>query len=487
MKPFDEKFGENVREVFDNYREPVDERAWKQMKSRLKARSGKRIFGMAPLFMRTAAAITFLILTSGSIWLLVLNQRKPGMATAYEVHEESPAFAEDAPGDTPSGSAVEEDIMHEVNPGHDGSIDQAGVERPSLASVISERPDEDEIIAQTVTGEGISTGETERTRETGLIRETVSSGETPGVQEIADNRYIAGTPLAPDTREIPDTPPPAELHPLSAISGIHSRGVTSHLVPSEQPAADADAFITSRNLESLGDAETGRDRASIVEVSAGSMKTWSSQEVAGGLGYTAGVGGDWRVGRRMSIHSGGLLVYNRFSLRNTLVSAKHHSYQEFAASPERDMNLVYNVLQYQTSDTDVEFTALDIPVNIRFTLKEAPGRRIFLSAGFSSFLYLQQKYSSESTVLASYHRLNPQGHYVSETDYANLTSGGEFSAFRRFDLARFLNLSGGYMIRGRNQSLIIEPFLKYPLGDVTTLNLNIGMAGLSLKYLPGSR
>ena len=475
MKPFDEKFGENVREAFDNYQEPVDERAWKQMKSRLKARSKKGIFVMTPffttpLFMRAAAAIIFLIAASGSLWLLVLNQQKTDMATAYEVHEDTPGTPDEGSGDTPgihaegSGDTPkasadrtgdissiipgQEEIITALSPGDDDSKDQAGEERPSVAAIISERLLEEEITSQTVTGEYIST------------------------VEIEETAFF---------------PPTLELPPLSAISGLYSKGVTSYLVSSEQLTAEADAFITARNLESLGEAGPGRDRTSIVEVSAGSMKTWSPREIAGGLGYAAGVGGDWHVGRRISIHGGGLLVYNRFSLENTLVSAKHYSDREFAATPERDMSSGYNVLQYQTSDTDIEFTALDIPVNLRFTLREMPGSRIFLSAGFSSFLYLQQKYSSESTVLASYQRMNLHGHYVSETGYASLTTEGEFSAFRRFDLARFLNLSGGYVIRGRNQSVIVEPFLKYPLGDVTTLNLNIGMAGLSLKYLPGSR
>ncbi len=486
MKPFDEKFGENVREAFDNYQEPVDERAWKQMKSRLKARSKKGIFVMTPffttpLFMRAAAVIIFLIAASGSLWLLVLNQQKTDMATAYEVHEDTPGTPDEGSGDTPKAPADrtgdisspladrtgdissiipgQEEIITAVSPGDDDSTDQAGEGQPSVPASISER----------LATEALEIQET---------RTVPNAPEMPGTTPVPDARQLAET-----------TPPPfaTELPPLSAINGIYSKGVTSYLVTSEQLADGADAFIIARNLESLGEAETRKDRTSIMEVSAGSMKTWSPREIAGGLGYTAGVGGDWRVGRRISIHGGGLLVYNRFSLENTLVSAKHYSDQELAAAPERDISLVYNVLQYQTSETDVEFTALDIPVNIRFTLKEASGSRIFLSAGFSSFLYLQQKYSSESTVLASYHRMTPQGHYMSETGYASLTSGGEFSAFRRFDFARFLNLSGGYVIRGRNQSLIIEPFLKYSLGDVTTLNLNIGMAGLSLKYLPGSR
>lgn len=477
MKPFDEKFGENVRKVFDNYREPVDEGAWKQMKSRLKGRSKKGIFVIMPVFMKVAAAIVFLFVISGSIWLLVLNMGKSDMAATYEVQEDTPLAPEEGDGESQPVISAEGSLeTHSVI-----TAEGAG----ETNSVISGR---DELTSDVGPGEGYSKGQTgeEQPPATTTATQQPASDENRSTatamvtKQPADNEIIAQTFNA-------DSLPSSELPLFSVISGLTSQGVISDLVPLKQFSNDADAFIISRNLETLDEVETGTQRTSIVEVSAGSMKTWSTQEIAGGMGYTAGVSGDWHVARRISIHGGGLIVYNHFNLESTLVNPDYYSGREYAAAPNYDMSAGYQVLQIQTSDTDVEFTALDIPVNLRFTVKEASGSRIFLSAGFSSFLYLQQKYSSEYTVLASYHRMNPHGHYLSETGSVNMNSGAEISAFRGFDLARFLNLSAGYVIRGRNHSLILEPFLKYPLGDVTTLNLDIGMVGFSLKYIPGSR
>jgi hypothetical protein len=446
MRLFDEQFGENVREAFDNYREPVDEAAWNQMKSRLQAKSKKRIFAFSPLFFRLAAAITFLIAASGSLWLLLLNPEKPDLADTYKVYEETSTTPAEGYRDVTS---------------HDNNPDPAGFRAE------------------------ISTGESENAGDTRVLHGNPDR-HIAGVPPAHDSRGLPVS-LAPGVRALPDSLQVAEPAPLSGISGLYSWGDPSSQDSTEQPADDADKHIISQNLESLAAGGAGTRRNPVVEVSAGSMKTWSSGEIAGGLGYTAGVSGEWKIGRRTSIHGGGLLVYNQFNLQNNPVPARHSSHREFSPAPGTDINLGYHVLSYQNSHSDIQFTALDIPVNIRFTVKEASGSRIFLSAGFSSFLYLRQKYSSESTVLTSFTRINPQGHYESATGYANLTSGGEFNAFGRFDFARFLNLSGGYVIRGRSQSLIVEPFLKYPLGEVTTLNLNIGMAGLSLKYLPGNR
>ena len=486
MRPFDEKFSENVREAFDSYREPVDENAWKQMKSRLQARPKKRILIIAPLFARAAAAIAFLMAISGSLWLLVLNPEKPYTSAPSRIYDETAATPGGGSGHTPA-VAGRPDLMNGSDPGETGETNVTGV-----------------------TPETGVTNLTGVTPETGMQHGPPGPGEASGSPELADIRHDADIPAVPDGGEIQRTPPvsdilpvphpPAGLHPLTAISIMRPGGLTSDLIASEQPAFDADAFVISRNLESLGEMRPAGHRSPVVEISAGSMKTWSPGEIAGGLGYMAGVGGDWKIGRRMSIQGGGMLVYNRFSLHNIPVTGtmSRYSYSrergfraapdgELEPLPDMDISMGYQVMQYQNSINDIEFMALDIPVNFRFTVKETNRNRIFVSAGFSSLLYLQQKYRGESTVLASYYRINPQGHYESATGYANLNSAADFNAFSRFDPAGLLNLSAGYVIRRRNHALIIEPWLKYPTFDITSFNLFIGMTGLSIKYIPDNR
>ena len=58
----------------------------------------------------------------------------------------------------------------------------------------------------------------------------------------------------------------------------------------------------------------------------------------------------------------------------------------------------------------------------------------------------------------------------------------KINAFQRFDFARLLNLSVGYVINYDNADLIVEPFIKYPLGNLTSRNIQMGMGGISLKY-----
>ena len=125
MRPFDEKFAENVREAFDGYREPVDEGAWNQMKSRLQARSKKRILVITPLFTRAAAAIVFLMAISGSLWLLLLNPEIPDTSTTYSIHEETAATPGGGPGNSPAITG-RPDRMTGLDAGETGKTQESG-------------------------------------------------------------------------------------------------------------------------------------------------------------------------------------------------------------------------------------------------------------------------------------------------------------------------------------------------------------------------
>ncbi len=469
MMLFDERFGENVREVFDNYQERVDEKAWQQMKKRLQAKSKTPFFIMGPFWNKAAAAIAILMAITGCLWLFFLYPEKTGQVAVYKKYEDSPAIADVASDDThPDGFAENEDI--EYSP-------QTGVQQINHITQGREEFPDEKIIAQTIDG----------------IQDTVIPAPD------FDTRRLQV--FVPQLADIPDFAGDQRFDSVFSYPGMQADGKKlfreiKRLSPGEVSSGmntqdklvidDTDTRIIHENLERLNIKETSHGRIPLMEVSAGSMKTWSPREMAGGVGYAAGVAGDWPVGDRLSISGGGLLVYNQFKLGNTTGAMKYAGDEEMASLPHFDAAERYQVLQQKTT-TDFVFTAIDIPVNIRYIVSEMARSRIYVSAGFSSFIYLQQSYNSRSEVLAEYTAVNSRGHQIVETGYAIVTSGGEFDAFRRMDLARFFNLSLGYVIRGKNHAMVIEPFIKYPLGDVTDLNLNVGMAGFSLKYRPDNR
>lgn len=428
--PFDDRFAENVRRVFDNYSEPVDEQAWLQMKKRLRAGSKTGMLVVLPLWIKAAAAVALMVLISGSLWIFFLKPEAALQTTSHEQKEEIPVISEEAITGQPLPLiAVDEPVIREK--------------------------------------------EADARKLTAITPQPAEITEPAGEQKSGpDISLPALTGLREDIQRS-----------LTEIRGLFPETVSSDLTADEKVTdADADAMIIIGNLERVGHDEISRDRRSLMEVSAGSMKTWSPQEMAGGMGYSAGITGDWRVGNRWSISGGGLLVYNQFRLDRTTGSMNYAKQEHYSMMPGADRAAGFQVLQQKTT-TDFEFMAIDLPVNIRYTVREMARSRLYLSAGLSSFIYLQQNYTSQSEMLAEFQEFDDQGLRVVQTSY-DVTSSGSFDAFRRTDLARFFNFSGGYVIRGRNHSMVIEPFLKYPLGSVTNLNLNIGMAGLSLKYRP---
>ena len=70
--------------------------------------------------------------------------------------------------------------------------------------------------------------------------------------------------------------------------------------------------------------------------------------------------------------------------------------------------------------------------------------------------------------------------------YASETIIGSTAApLSRFDLARLLNISVGYAIQQEKTTAIVEPFVKIPLGAVSSQEIKMGMAGISLRLTFG--
>ena len=141
----------------------------------------------------------------------------------------------------------------------------------------------------------------------------------------------------------------------------------------------------------------------------------------------------------------------------------------------------------QSGYTDYEFMAIDFPLNVKMQVTDSKRREFFVTAGVSSFLYLQQSYTKSGEILADVISEDLAGQTTISRDFSSVSTSGSFDAFRRVDLARFLNLSAGFVVKQESYNLVIEPYLKYPMYDVTSFDLKIGLAGLTLKYQPGRR
>ena len=131
-----------------------------------------------------------------------------------------------------------------------------------------------------------------------------------------------------------------------------------------------------------------------------------------------------------------------------------------AANPSKINNFNANLL------------SLDIPINLKYQILSKKNK-LYVLTGLSSGTYLNEVYTykyTQSYNLANQSVIDPQGSEVSS------------NASNNFYLARTLNISAGLSTPlTKTQELIIEPFLKYPLGGLGEQNIKFGAAGLNLK------
>lgn len=433
MKPFDDKFADNVREVFDNYQEPADEQAWLQMKSRLQGKQRtKKLF---PLYFLRAAAVILLLLVPAFLWM-------------YRPHSES-------------AIQLAEEVKHRETDNVDAIVFQG------------------ETMSHEQAGKDDSKGSEKQLPSSGSADYTEPN--KPVTQQKEDESYpVSSENIA---RDVPEYTPKEATH-NDLIAGdleVEKETPSEEVVStSEEISAPGQPVYKEEDIirDNLAWQQASATRESHIEVAAGSMKTWSPDEVAGGVGFSAGVARLWDLGSNFSFSGGGALVYNRINLTNTPFFSYTRGEMDYNAPISLDGAETFLVMDKQVA-TDMEFLAVDFPLNFRYRVLETSNKTIYVSAGVSSFLYLQQSYTQQTEYLAEYTHADFAG---VRTTTVETTVREDIGPFGRFDLARFLNISAGYGIQRRNFSFVIEPYVKLPVTDVTSLNMSIGMAGVSLKY-----
>ncbi len=209
------------------------------------------------------------------------------------------------------------------------------------------------------------------------------------------------------------------------------------------------------------------------DLALGSMLAFTGEQLATGPGISAGVVSRYDLTSSLSLSAGGLLSYHRFELTN-------QGAERFAA----DNVGVSNAEGITVEGTnELEMLALDIPVGVQLEVFNSRGRSIYLGAGLSSLLFLQQRFRGSNTVY--YTTLD----HDSETGTSSIHTHSQtfsvdetYPAFQRFDPGRLLNVSMGYKIRGERNHFTLEPFVKIPLGSIGSQNIRMGTTGISLKY-----
>ncbi len=421
MKPFDEKFADNVREAFDQWQEEMPPDAWNAMSARLQGKGKGKVVAFWP-FLAKAAGVALLAGMS-VYWYVGFSPKGNEKFAASQKSTQAVEPANDAPASvtllapkdpayTPHTTATQITTTLKA-PLH---TTLRVVSPPAAKSAVAEEPM--------------------------IVALAVPAAQAAVVEE---------KPLAPEPGVQKETP-----------------------VQEQQKAPESPRLAINHIAEPLPAAIATRPGRLTWGIAAGSMLAFAENSVSDAPGYNAGITAEFALTDQIRLSAGGLLTYHQFELVN-------FSNAEFANDYLPDNT---NLAQVKlTGNNQYEMLALEIPLNAQFNLMETRGRRLYLSTGFSSLLYLQQRFTGINTAFFESKVFNQTtGRYDLQYNATTFEVNEEYPALSRFDFGRLLNLSLGYVIRREKGAMVIEPFVKLPIGTITSRNLNLGMGGISVKY-----
>lgn len=183
---------------------------------------------------------------------------------------------------------------------------------------------------------------------------------------------------------------------------------------------------------------------------------------------------DQKISRRISFRPGLALMRQSVGLENEGV----------IAAPSYSMQLNDGTSgQVDSYSGQLDMLALEVPLNLVFRIFEKGRSGIYVSGGASSMIYISQQMKAgfvNEYTKTSYDALS--GETKTETRNSTVEVENNYAAFSRVDMFRLVNLSAGYQFgSGKSGVMIIEPFVQLPVSDLTSLDMKVRYAGVSLK------
>ena len=197
------------------------------------------------------------------------------------------------------------------------------------------------------------------------------------------------------------------------------------------------------------------------------------------MGNSPGVAVGFYVERKLT---------RRLSVRPGLALAKHSYGTTNVSAGKVFMNTETNaglmtgsVDSYENS---LDMLTMEVPVNLVYTIMERSKSSLFISAGLSTMIYLDQNFSSSFTNVYTEQKVDiASGNVYEESRSQDINVESNEKAFSHVDYFGLTNFSAGYSLplkKGGN--MLVEPFVQLPVSDLTSFNVRIRYGGLSLKF-----
>lgn len=209
-----------------------------------------------------------------------------------------------------------------------------------------------------------------------------------------------------------------------------------------------------------------RESRLTIGVAVASNYSYSENYVGNSMNFGGGITGNIEILKNLSLNTGIIVGNQKMELGAKNLFARDEAV--FADS--------FNSVA-EESNSKVSFISLDVPINLQYDIKN-----FYISTGVSSMTYLNEKYENSYFSQENIQLISSDGIVKEEIALVENSENTEFDAFNRFDLAKLLNFSFGYKVPIKKGEIIFEPYLKYPLGKLTSGEIAFGLGGVSIKY-----
>ena len=497
----DNDLSNRIREVFDNFEDPsypsADE-GWLLLRNKFPETEKKH--PVAWLWWASAAAAVLLFVGIG-LWMINPAKQQPGTIAVKQVKKQqdqqvitqdtaTQLVAKQAPviKNNPAGVATDSSANNALPvskiqagklaakplipvaanstvPAYANTITKP-VQQP-LAKITKAAPDTNSLKTNTAQYAANPTAP-----KTSVATGTQPAKPLNGIQQagaVANSpQYVAVSPAANSPKPVV-TPPANNSTTAVSVNTPQAKGPT-------QPKANSMAALFANESKTPKPDEKyiadKKVRFGIYAATFFNYAKGSANQVNAGVGFSS----DIKLGKNIKLSTGLALAQNTLSYNSNSVPLNYASAaakpQALASSYDKQNLFSANTAFPVLKNYNANLVGLDIPLNLKYEFNPQKSDT-YISAGLSSGTFINEAYTSVYGYTPSSVAAGASQQTTDETTRKN---------FNGFYFAKTLNVSFGvgYAI-GKNNRIVIEPFLKYPLDGLGSQQLKFGAGGLNLK------
>ncbi len=223
-----------------------------------------------------------------------------------------------------------------------------------------------------------------------------------------------------------------------------------------------------------------------------SLSSYSDMGVDNDVNIGAGISASYKLSKNFSLTTGMLIAKQSLSgsvnygkdnssksLRKEQLALSKREIAKDVTDNKSDYGFqnLRNVSNVSLTEQKREFVTLDIPLNVVYKYK-----KLSFTTGVSSLLHLKENQDYKYQMLVNNSIYNSKTEQYDTYSNSTTVNKKEYTATNHFDFAQLINFSVGYSIAMKKGSIVVEPYIKVPIGTLSSQDIFMGAGGVVLRY-----